>query len=107
MRRPFCRSPHDNLDAIRNSRVPCGFLASRPPFRYRVLLSHSVRTELTHRSPEQARGQKVDGHTDLFNLGGVLYRLWTGRLPFEGTTVMAILTALAADEPTPKRPMRG
>ncbi len=54
-------------------------------------------------SPEQARGQKVDGRTDLFSLGAVLYRLCTGRLPFEGTSVMAILTALATEEPTPVR----
>ena len=54
-------------------------------------------------SPEQGRGQKVDGRTDLFSLGAVLYRLCTGRLPFEGSNVMAILTALATEEPTPVR----
>ncbi len=54
-------------------------------------------------SPEQARGQKVDGRTDLFSLGAVLYRLVTGRLPFGGSNVMAILTALATEEPTPVR----
>ena len=54
-------------------------------------------------SPEQGRGQKVDGRTDLFSLGALLYRLCTGRLPFEGANVMAILTALATDEPRPVR----
>ncbi len=54
-------------------------------------------------SPEQGRGQKVDARTDLFSLGAVLYRLCTGKLPFEGSNVMAILMALGTDEPTPVR----
>ena len=57
----------------------------------------------TYMSPEQGRGQKVDGRTDLFSLGAVLYRLCTGKTPFEGANVMAILTALSVDEPTPVR----
>ena len=54
-------------------------------------------------SPEQGRGQKVDARTDLFSLGAVLYRLCTGKLPFEGSNVMAILMALGTEVPTPVR----
>ena len=54
-------------------------------------------------SPEQARGLKVDHRTDLFSLGAVLYRLCTGRNPFAGEHVMAVLAALITDEPTPVR----
>jgi hypothetical protein len=54
-------------------------------------------------SPEQARALKVDARADLFSLGAVLYRLCTGRLPFDGPTTMAVLTALAADAPRPVR----
>ena len=54
-------------------------------------------------SPEQARGEKVDHRTDLFSLGVVLYRISTGRLPFNGPNTMAVLMALGTEEPPPVR----
>ncbi len=54
-------------------------------------------------SPEQGLGKPVDGRADLFSLGCVLYRLCTGKLPFERPTLMAILTAIATEEPPPVR----
>lgn len=52
-------------------------------------------------APEQARAQKVDHRADLFSLGCVLHRLATGEMPFKGDTVMAVLTALATENPPP------
>ena len=54
-------------------------------------------------SPEQARGHKLDPRTDLFSLGAVLYRLCVGKSPFDAPSTMAVLTALAADDPQPIR----
>ncbi len=54
-------------------------------------------------SPEQARGEKVDHRTDLFSLGAVMYKLCTGRLPFNGPTTMAVHMALGTQEPQPVR----
>jgi eukaryotic-like serine/threonine-protein kinase len=50
-------------------------------------------------SPEQARSGHVDPRTDLFGLGAVLYRMATGRMPFEGPTLGAVLAALATEDP--------
>jgi Leucine-rich repeat (LRR) protein/tRNA A-37 threonylcarbamoyl transferase component Bud32 len=52
-------------------------------------------------APEQARGERASPACDLFSLGCVLYRLGTGKLPFSGSSVMAMLAALASDEAVP------
>jgi eukaryotic-like serine/threonine-protein kinase len=52
-------------------------------------------------SPEQARGLSVDGQTDIFSLGVMLYEMVTGRAPFDGATMSDILAAILKDEPTP------
>ncbi len=50
-------------------------------------------------APEQARGEAAGASSDLFSLGCVIYRLCAGRLPFEGGTILAVLSALALDTP--------
>jgi urea transport system substrate-binding protein len=52
-------------------------------------------------SPEQASGLPVDGRSDLFSLGCVMYMMLTGELPFPGKTTMAVMTALATKTPAP------
>jgi len=50
-------------------------------------------------SPEQARGEAVDGRSDLFSLGSVLYALCTGRPPFRAETSYGILRKITDSEP--------
>ncbi|MBX9626678.1 MAG: HDOD domain-containing protein [Gemmataceae bacterium] len=52
-------------------------------------------------SPEQVCGKQATPRSDLFGLGGVLYALCTGRPPFPGEHVAAVLRAVAEDEPKP------
>ncbi len=54
-------------------------------------------------SPEQARGDAVDGRTDLWSLGVVFYEMLAGKLPFSGETDSHVVVAIL-DRPAPPLP---
>jgi tRNA A-37 threonylcarbamoyl transferase component Bud32 len=50
-------------------------------------------------SPEQVKGAKVDGRSDLFSVGCMLYELMAGRRPFHSDNLMAIFYKITHEEP--------
>jgi tetratricopeptide (TPR) repeat protein len=54
---------------------------------------------VAYMSPEQVTGELLDGRTDLFSLGIVLYECVTGRRPFAGKTSAVILSAILNEAP--------
>jgi serine/threonine protein kinase len=55
----------------------------------------------SYMSPEQARGGQIDGRSDLFSLGCVLYEMVAGQKAFRGDSITALLFKIITEEPPP------
>ena len=57
-------------------------------------------------SPEQTKGAKIDGRSDLFSVGIILYQMLAGTPPFQGDSVVALAVKIANEEPVPIEKLR-
>jgi len=68
-----------------------------------LTLSGSAAGSPAYMPPEQARGAPSTALSDVYGLGAVLYTALTGRAPYQGDTVAAILAQVEREEPIPPR----
>ncbi len=61
----------------------------------------SIIGTVSYMSPEQAEGKRVDGRSDIFSFGSVLYEMLTGKRAFEGRSGISTLSSILRDEVRP------
>lgn len=68
--------------------------------------SNAVVGTADYLSPEQAKREEVDGRSDIYSLGILLYELLTGRTPFSGESMVAVALSHMQESPKPPRLLR-
>ena len=66
----------------------------------------TVMGSVAYMSPEQARGEHLDGRSDIFSLGAVLYEAVCGKPAFDGLTPAVVYNAILSFSPTPLNQVR-
>ncbi len=95
--------PHNILLGPDGSAKVTDFGIARAAGASQLTATQTVMGTAHYLSPEQALHQPLDGRSDLYSLGIVLYEALTGRVPFEGDSLVAVAMRQVHDPPPPLR----
>ena len=91
-----------NLRCLDNGQIKImDFGIARVEGSHQITKSGVMIGTVHYMSPEQIRGQKLDGRTDIFSAGCILYELLTGGRPFLGDSATSILYKIVNEQPVP------
>src|ERR1700758_3181674 len=76
-------------------------LTAMTPQQSPVTQAGTIVGTFQYMSPEQVEGKELDGRSDIFALGAVLYEMFTGRRAFEGKSQLSVASAILEKEPAP------
>lgn len=76
-------------------------LTSAAPKHSPVTQEGTIVGTFQYMSPEQIEGKELDGRSDIFSLGTVLYEMLTGQRAFEGKSQLSVASAILEKEPAP------
>jgi len=71
-----------------------------------LTMAGSVMGSPQYLSPEQIKGEDLDGRSDIFSLGVVIYEILSGKRPFEGDTITTLVYQILHKEPPPISELR-
>ena len=71
-----------------------------------LTMAGSVMGSPQYLSPEQIRGEDLDGRSDIFSLGVVLYEILSGKRPFDGDTITTLVYQILHKDPPPVSELR-
>jgi len=92
-------SRRDERDAVKVLDFGVAKLIEPGPNVSRLTQAGTVTGTPGYMSPEQARGEPLDGRSDLYSVGVILYELVAGKLPFDAETPIGMLTRMLVERP--------
>jgi eukaryotic-like serine/threonine-protein kinase len=89
------------LAKLRQDTVPATPFSQLPTAKDAVTARGTILGTLQYMAPEQVEGGEVDGRTDIFAFGAVVYEMATGRRAFEGKSQASVIARILDSDPPP------
>src|SRR3990172_6693386 len=91
------------LAKLKQEAAPTVPISQLPTLRENPTVQGTILGTLQYMSPEQLEGKvdEIDGRTDIFSFGAVVYEMATGRKAFEGKSSVSLIGAILKDNPPP------